>query len=66
MLIPNITTQDDPGTMVLRRHYPALIDHQSSSRNFETSGKKAYLYFTEYQQVGTLNRDLRRVPVEFP
>lgn len=51
--------------------YPALLDPASPSRNFETTGKTAYLYLTRFNARGagdtldTLDRDLVRVPVEF-
>ena len=46
--------------------YPTLIDHNSESLNFETTGKTAYLYFTRMNQgQANLDRDLIRVPVEF-
>jgi hypothetical protein len=46
--------------------YPALIDPRSESRNFETTGKTAYLYYTRNNfGQGSLDRDLLRVPVEF-
>ncbi len=46
--------------------YPSLIDPSSTSRNFETSDGRAYVYYTvlhypDCQQ--TLDRDLVRVPV---
>lgn len=46
--------------------YPSLLDPESSSRNFETTDKTAYLYFTR-NNLGhaSLDRDLIRVPVEF-
>lgn len=47
--------------------YPSLIDPASPSRNFETSGDTAYLYFTLLRyncpQAATTDRDLVRVPV---
>lgn len=44
--------------------YPTLIDHDSDSRNFETTGETAYLYFTRLNfGSGNLDRDLLRVPV---
>lgn len=49
-----------------RRGYPSLIDPVSSSRNFETVGDTAYLYYTKYNFEGCaiyLDRDLVRVPV---
>jgi hypothetical protein len=48
--------------------YPSVLDPQSTSRNFETTGRRPYLYFTrEHFQActETLNRDLVRVPIEF-
>jgi hypothetical protein len=47
--------------------YPSLIDHESTSRNFETTGRRPYLYFTRFHYrdcVQTLNRDLVRVRLE--
>ncbi|MBL4628185.1 MAG: hypothetical protein JKY00_09135 [Roseicyclus sp.] len=44
--------------------YPTLIDHDSDSRNYETSGATAYLYFTRLNfGSGDLDRDLIRMPV---
>lgn len=46
--------------------YPTLIDHASPSRNFETTGSSAYLYYTVTHFDGcngTLDRDLLRVRV---
>ncbi len=48
--------------------YPSLLDPDSPSRNFETTGKRAYLYFTRFNYESckeTLDRDLVLVPVEF-
>jgi hypothetical protein len=46
--------------------YPALLDPESGSRNFETTGQTAYLYFTRNNFGHTsLDRDLLRVPVAF-
>lgn len=44
--------------------YPTLIDHDSTSRNFETTGENMYLYFTRLNngQSG-LDRDLVRIRV---
>jgi hypothetical protein len=47
--------------------YPSLIDPASASRNFETSGRRAYVYYTQFhydQCRQTLDRDLVRVAVE--
>ena len=46
--------------------YPTLIDHASASRSFETTGSRAYLYYTVQHYRGcnqTLDRDLVRVPI---
>jgi hypothetical protein len=48
--------------------HPAILDPDSRSRNFETAGRNAYLYFTRIHADGcdlTLDRDLVRVPVQF-
>ncbi|QBX99693.1 hypothetical protein E2K80_02275 [Rhodophyticola sp. CCM32] len=46
--------------------YPTLIDPESDSRNFETTGAEAWLYFTRLNYgSGHLDRDLLRVPVRF-
>jgi len=46
--------------------YPSLLDPLSDSRNFETTGKTAYLYYTRHHHgQGSLDRDLIRVAVEF-
>ena len=45
--------------------YPSLLDPKSESRNFDTSGKTAYVYYTRLNAgQGSLDRDLIRVPVE--
>jgi hypothetical protein len=49
-------------------YYPSVLDPESKSRNFETTGRRAYIYFTRLHYKaceGTLDRDLVRVPVEF-
>ena len=46
--------------------YPSVIDPSSPSRSFDTSGARAYLYFTRFHYEDcrqTLNRDLVRVPI---
>jgi len=48
--------------------YPSLLDPDSPARNFETTGRRPWLYFTRfhYKRCGsTLNRDLVRVRVRF-
>jgi hypothetical protein len=48
--------------------YPSVIDGNSSSRNFETTGQRPYMYFTRFHYrdcVQTLNRDLVRVRINF-
>jgi hypothetical protein len=57
-------TVDDPAQV--NDLYPALLDPESGSRNFETTGPTAYLYFTRNNFGHTsLDRDLMRVPVAF-
>jgi hypothetical protein len=48
--------------------YPSVLDPKSRSRNFETTGRQPYLYFTRPHYSGcrqTLDRDLVRVPIRF-
>ncbi|MGH2978810.1 MAG: PKD domain-containing protein, partial [Solirubrobacterales bacterium] len=52
--------------------YPSLLDPESQSRNFETTGQRPYLFFTHFNVAydnGTCwmdwDRDLIRVPIEF-
>lgn len=52
----------DPDPM----QYPSVIDHGSTSRNFETTGASAYLYYTQHHYVNcqmSADRDLVRVPI---
>ena len=47
--------------------YPSLLDPESRSRTFSTTGRRPYLYFTVFNYAGCklgLDRDLVRVPVE--
>jgi hypothetical protein len=48
--------------------YPSVLDPTSKTRNFETTGRRPYLYFTRFHYSGcqqTLDRDLVRVRIEF-
>jgi hypothetical protein len=52
--------------------YPSLLDPDSQSRNFETTGQRPYLFFTHfnvaYNSGGcwmSVDRDLLRIPIEF-
>lgn len=57
-------TADNPEDTVYL--YPSLLDPDSDTRNFETAGKTAYLYYTRLNfGQGNLDRDLLRIPVEF-
>lgn len=48
----------------LRYAYPALIDPDSESLNFDTSDGEAYLYITRFNAGGnSLDRDLLRIPI---
>jgi hypothetical protein len=47
---------------------PSLIDPDSPSRNFETVGQTAYLFYTVQHLDGcngSLDRDMLRIPIEF-
>jgi hypothetical protein len=58
-------TVEFPGSD-LSHLYPSLLDPASPSRNFETTGQTAYLYYTRNNfGHASLDRDLVRVPVEF-
>jgi PKD repeat protein len=49
--------------------FPSIIDPDSSSRNFETSGQRVYLFYTRFNFNNCihpgLDRDLIRIPIEF-
>ena len=48
--------------------FPVALNPGSTSRNFETTGAKTYLYFTRFNYsncVPTLDRDLIRIPIQF-
>lgn len=48
--------------------YPSLLDPDSTSRSFETTGRRPWLYFTRFHYKhcrNILNRDLVRVRVRF-
>jgi hypothetical protein len=48
--------------------YAILLDPNSPSRNFETAGKTAYIYFTRfngYSGISPYDDDLVRFPIEF-
>jgi hypothetical protein len=58
-------TVEFPGSD-LSHLYPSLLDPASPSRNFETTGSTAYLYYTRNNfGHASLDRDLVRIPVEF-
>ena len=45
---------------------PSLLDPESSSRNFETVGKTAYVYYMRNNRgSGGLDHDMLRIPIEF-
>jgi len=58
---------EGPGEVIF---YPSLIDPDDTSRNFEVTGRRPYLYFTRFHpctpQNQCLDRDLMRVRIEFP
>ena len=48
--------------------YPSVLDPDRPSRNFETTGEQAYLYFTCFNYAScreTFDTDEIRVPIEF-
>jgi hypothetical protein len=48
--------------------YPVLLNPGSTSRNFDTTSPKTYLYFTRFNYsncIQTLDRDLIRIPIQF-
>ncbi len=47
----------------VRYQYPSLLDPQSTSRNFNTTGTIAYIYATRVRYCDGLNRDLIRIPI---
>lgn len=59
-------TPDLPGEVIL---YPSLLDPEDTSRNFERTGRRPYLYYTRMHPAtpenNGLDRDLVRVPIEF-
>jgi len=64
LLLPAVTlhTYKCGGTAPIA--YPSVLDPASRDRNFETSGRRPYLYFTKFRYRGcrkTPNRDLMRV-----
>jgi len=64
IVLPQHFECGDPNPVSL----PSLIDPDSPSRNFETTGRRPWLYFTRFHHKecsGTLNRDLVRVRVRF-
>lgn len=47
-------------------YFPSLLDPSSTSRNFETTGRRPYLYFVRLHYASckmTLYRDLVRIPI---
>ncbi|RIQ36995.1 hypothetical protein DY240_01120 [Jiangella rhizosphaerae] len=47
----------------VRYQYPSLLDPQSTSRNFNTTGTTAYIYATRVAYCAGFNRDLVRIPI---
>jgi hypothetical protein len=65
-LLYHVLPFDPSNTTDILYQYPSLLDPNSESRNFETTGKTAYLYYTRHNiSEGGLDRDLVRIPVEF-
>lgn len=63
-LLIELNIFEDPEAV--QYEYASLIDPESTTRSFETTGKTAYLYYTRFNfGLGSLDRDLIRLPVEF-
>ena len=63
--LPINNTVADPDNDTVHA-YPALIDPDSASMNFETSDGELYLYMSRFNFGGnSLDRDLLRWPIEF-
>lgn len=45
--------------------YPSIIDHSSSSPNFDTIGQSAFVYLVRYTGESETQRELIRIPVTF-
>jgi len=46
--------------------YPSLLDPSDNSRNFEFTGREAYIYFTKFNgPYGSIDRDLMRQKIRF-
>jgi hypothetical protein len=48
--------------------YPSVLDSASESRNFETTGRRPFLYFTRFHYSSCrqeFDRDLVRIPIKF-
>jgi hypothetical protein len=63
--LPHVHKCGDPSVRI----HPSILDAGSDSRNFETVGRDAYLYFTRVRYDSacqpSLDRDLLRVPIAF-
>jgi hypothetical protein len=66
--------QGDPSASIWVDHiyYATLIDHDDSSRNFETADETAYLYYVRFHNLGSVGaanypyaRELVRIPIQF-
>ncbi len=55
-------TPDLPGDF---RNYPSLIDPNDTSRNFEKTGQRPYLYYTRWHPDTPHDRNLMRLPIQF-
>ncbi len=45
--------------------YPAIVDHNDTTRNFEVSGREVYLYYSRWPYGQNYNRTLERIPIRF-
>ncbi len=45
--------------------YPAIVDHNDTTRNFEVTGQEVYLYYSKWPYGQNYNRTLERIPIRF-
>ncbi len=59
----NVNIHAQPGSDVYG--YPAIVDHNDTTRNFEVTGQDVYLYYTRWPYGENYNRTLERIPIRF-
>ncbi len=59
----NVNINAQPGSDVYG--YPAIVDHNDTTRNFEVTGREVYLYYSKWPYGQNYNRTLERIPIRF-